>query len=56
MEELELIKERISLLGQKKKFIADKIGVHPVTFSYYLNNKKQLSKEKVKQLKDYIGL
>ncbi len=56
MEELEKIKKRISLIGQKKKFIAEKIGVHPVTFSYYLNNKKQLSEEKVKTLKDYLGL
>lgn len=56
MEELELIKKRISELGQKKKFIAEKIKVHPVTFSYYLNNKKQLSIEKVKSLKEYLGL
>ena len=56
MEELELINKRISELGQKKKFVAEKIGVHPVTFSYYLNNKKNLSAEKVKTLKDYLGL
>ncbi len=56
MEELEKIKKRIAVLGQKKKFIAEKIGVHPVTFSYYLNNKKQLSDEKINDLKSYLGL
>tara|TARA_R110002153_G_scaffold89459_3_gene218980 strand:- start:309 stop:479 length:171 start_codon:yes stop_codon:yes gene_type:complete len=56
MEELQIIKKRIADLGQLKKFVAGKIGVNPVTFSYYLNNKKKLSESKVQELKDYLGL
>jgi|TARA_R110001592_G_scaffold9870_1_gene51852 hypothetical protein len=50
------VENRIKLLGLKKSFVADKIGVSNVWFSYYLNNKKELSDEKKLLLKSYLGL
>lgn len=56
MEEIEQIKQRIKALGVKKSFVAEKIGVHNVVFSYFLNNKRKLSAEKLTELKNYLGL
>jgi plasmid maintenance system antidote protein VapI len=50
------IQDRIKLMGYKKKFLASKIGVDPVTFSYFLNDKRKLSESKVIDLKRYLGL
>jgi len=54
--DLEQIKDRIDVLGYKKKFIASKIGVDPVTFSYFINGKRKLSIDKVVDLKRYLGI
>jgi plasmid maintenance system antidote protein VapI len=54
--ELLQIKERIQLMGYKKKFLASKIGVDPVTFSYFINGKRKLSDNKVIDLKRYLGI
>lgn len=56
MQDLEKIKERIKKLGLKKSFVANKIGIHPVTFSYFLNGKKKINELKEKDLLAYLGL
>ena len=50
------VQMRIKTLGLKKSFVAEKIGVSTVWFSYYLNNKKELSDDKKLLLKSYLGL
>ena len=50
------VQMRIKTLGLKKSFVAEKIGVSNVWFSYYLNNKKELSDDKKLLLKSYLGL
>lgn len=42
--------------GLKKSFVADKIGVSNVWFSYYLNGHKELSDDKLEKLKTVLGL
>lgn len=54
--ELSKVKERIKASGYKKKFIAEKIGVHEVVFSYYLNDKRELPQDKLQRLKMFLGL
>lgn len=55
-QHLEIVKRRIKTLGLKKSFLADKIGVTSVMFSYYLSGERKLSKEKENKLFKYIGL
>lgn len=52
----EEVKERIHVLGLKKSFIAKKIGISNVMFSYYLSDKKNISAEKENILKGFLGL
>ena len=52
----EAVNKRIKALGLKKSFVAEKIGITNVMLSYYLNNKKDLSKEKEMNLKRYLSL
>tara|TARA_R110000772_G_scaffold147035_1_gene257484 strand:+ start:268 stop:435 length:168 start_codon:yes stop_codon:yes gene_type:complete len=54
--DLKKVENRIKTLGLKKSFIATKIGVSNVWFSYYLNGKKELSEDKKLLLKSYLGL
>lgn len=56
MKNYERVEQRIKLLGLKKSFVAQKIGVTNVMFSYYLNDKKKLSAEKEMELLKYLGL
>jgi plasmid maintenance system antidote protein VapI len=49
------LKERIRLKGLKQNWIADKIGVNPITFNAYLNGERSMPQEvsdKVKKLID----
>jgi hypothetical protein len=54
--DLKKVKDRIKASGYKKKFIAEKIGVHEVVFSYYLNDKRELPVDKLEKLKMFLGL
>jgi len=48
------VKRKIKEKGLKKSFVADKIGVSVVMFSYYLNKQRNLSEEKEQRLKTFL--
>lgn len=50
------IKKRISQRGYKYKYVAEKIGVSPVQFSQYLNNKRPLPIIAITKLINFLGL
>jgi predicted transcriptional regulator len=52
----EKVNSRIKNSGYKKKFIAEKIGVHQVVFSYYLKGERDLPIDKEQKLKMFLGL
>ena len=54
--ERELIEKRIEVLGLKKKYVAQKCNIHPVTFSYFLNGKKDLKDYELNDLLVYLSL
>jgi predicted transcriptional regulator len=53
---LDKVKKVIVEKGLKKSFVAKKIGVTNVWFSYYLNGKRSLSLEKENKLKEFLEL
>jgi predicted transcriptional regulator len=54
--DLEKVKDKIEELGVKKSFVAKKIGITNVMFSYYLNGRKSISKEKEFELQKFLNL
>tara|TARA_R110002012_G_C11459235_1_gene592598 strand:- start:552 stop:719 length:168 start_codon:yes stop_codon:yes gene_type:complete len=53
---IETVKNRIKQKGLKKSFVAEKIGVTNVMFSYFLNDKRNLSLDKELKLKELLNL
>ena len=56
MLESKEVKEKIRELGYMKKFVAQKIGITDVHFSYFLNDKRNLGKDAQKRLKKFLKL
>ena len=50
------IEERISVLGYKKKFIAEKFGIGITVFSMFLKGKRKLKEDQLNDVKSYLGL
>lgn len=48
--DLKLIGKTIKVKGIKQTWLADQIGVHPVTLNKFLNGKRGLAEEKLKTL------
>ena len=53
---IETIKKRIKDRGLKKSFVAGQMGISVVMFSYFLNDKRNLSLENENKLKTILGL
>lgn len=47
--------EEIKKRGLKKKWVADKIGIHQVLLSYYTNNVRPMPEEVEMKLKQLLG-
>lgn len=52
----EEINERITKLGYKKVFIADKFGMSKQKLSYYLNGKRPIEKETEDEIRKFLGV
>lgn len=50
------IEERISILGYKKNFVAQRIGLDKVRFSQTLSGKRNITPEEYTGLKNLLGL
>lgn len=55
-EERQKVRELIDKMGIKHKHVADRIGVHKVVFSYFLNGDRDLKPEELTKLKNYLQL
>jgi len=52
----ETVSKRIKLMGLKKAYVANKIGISSVHFSNYINGKNNLSIDRQLDLKRYLNL
>ena len=50
------VKDRIRLLGLKKQHVANYIGVSIMTFSHYLNGRRDLEINAKEKLRLYLSL
>lgn len=50
------IEDRISILGYKKVFVAQRIGLDKVRFSQTLSGKRKITPEEYTGLKNLLGL
>lgn len=51
-----LLEEKIRLSGLKKRFIAEKIGITPTTFSALLNNKAEFKTSQITALCQVLNI
>lgn len=54
--DIDRIGDRIDLLGLKRKYVAKKVGVTEVWFSYVMNGKQPLGEDLRKKIFDYLDL
>lgn len=50
------IEDRISILGYKKKYVAERIGLDKVRFSQTLSGKRKITPEEYTGLKSLLGI
>lgn len=56
MTNIDLLEDKIHESGLKKRYIADKIGVSPSTFSALLSNKAEFKARQIKDICEVLNI